>query len=186
MNTVEYSKAIVAELDRTLSRISVPDAEKLSNALLSAKKVLVGGAGRSGLAVKAFAMRLMHMGFDVYVVGETITPSLEPADLLVIGSGSGETGSLVAMAHKAKKIGPKLAVVTIFPESSIGRLADIAITIAAPTPKVENDSGVESIQPMGSLFEQSLLLFLDSMILRLMEKRGNNSNLMFTRHANLE
>jgi len=128
----------------------------------------------------------MHMGFDVYVVGETITPSLEPADLLVIGSGSGETGSLVAMAHKTKKIGAKLAVVTIFPESSIGRLADIAITISAPTPKVEDDSGVESIQPMGSLFEQSLFLFLDSIILRLMEKRGNNSNLMFTRHANLE
>jgi len=186
MDTVEYSKEIVKELDRTLSQISAQDAEKLADALLGSKKILVAGAGRSGFAAKAFAMRLMHMGFEAYVVGETVTPNLEAADILVIGSGSGETGSLVSMANKAKKIGAKIALVTIFPESSIGGVADITIKIPAPTPKVAADSGFKSIQPMGSLFEQSLLLFLDSIILRLMEKRGNDSNTMFTRHANLE
>jgi 6-phospho-3-hexuloisomerase len=90
------------------------------------------------------------------------------------------------MANKAKKIGSDLALVTIFPNSTIGQIADVAVKIPAPTPKVEVDSGFKSIQPMGSLFEQSLLLFLDTIILRLMEKQGNDSNTMFTRHANLE
>ncbi|MDF2815557.1 MAG: 6-phospho-3-hexuloisomerase, partial [Paenibacillus sp.] len=43
-----------------------------------------------------------------------------------------------------------------------------------------------TIQPMGSLFEQTLLLFFDSAILRLMEKKGYDSTTMFGRHANLE
>lgn len=186
MNTTEYANAIVKELDATLNQISAGEGEKLTEYILSAKKVLVAGAGRSGFAVKAFAMRLMHMGFDAYVVGETVTPNLEPSDLLIIGSGSGETGSLVNMSEKAKKIGSKIVTVTIRPEGTIGKIADLAVKIPAPTPKAETDASFQSIQPMGSLFEQCLLLFLDSVILRLMEKQGNNSDTMFTRHANLE
>jgi 6-phospho-3-hexuloisomerase len=186
MDTIGYAKEVVKELDRTLSLVSAEDAEKMADMILASKKILVAGAGRSGFACKAFAMRLMHMGFESYVVGETVTPNLEAEDILIIGSGSGETGSLVSMAGKAKKIGAKLALVTIFPDSTIGKLADVAVKIPAPTPKVAADSGFKSIQPMGSLFEQSLLLFLDSLIMRLMEKRGNDSDTMFTRHANLE
>ena len=186
MDTIGYAKEVVKELERTLSMVSAADAEKMADLVLASKKIFVAGAGRSGFACKAFAMRLMHMGFESYVVGETVTPNLEADDILIIGSGSGETGSLVAMAGKAKKIGAKLALVTIFPDSTIGKLADVAVKIPAPTPKVATDSGFKSIQPMGSLFEQSLLIFLDSLVMRLMEKRGNDSDTMFTRHANLE
>ena len=186
MNTTEYSKEVLAELNRTLTNVSAEEGEKLAQLVLNAGKILVAGAGRSGFAVKAFAMRLMHMGFDAYVVNETVTPNIEPGDVLVVGSGSGETGSLVVMAQKAKKIGADLALVTIFPDSSIGKIADAVVRIPAPTPKVATDTGFKSIQPMGSLVEQSLLLFLDSVILRLMELQGNDSDTMFTRHANLE
>ena len=186
MNTAEYANAIIREIDATLNQISARDGEKLTDYILNAKKVLVAGAGRSGFAVKAFAMRLMHMGFDAYVVGETVTPNLESSDLLIVGSGSGETGSLVNMSEKAKKIGAKIATVTICPQGTIGKIADLAIKIPAPTPKAATDTVFQSIQPMGSLFEQSLLLFLDSVIMRLMEKQGNHSDAMFTRHANLE
>jgi 6-phospho-3-hexuloisomerase len=186
VNTAEYSNEILSELHRTLSNISPEAGEKLVDKILASKKILTAGAGRSGFAIKAFTMRLMHMGFDAYVVGETVTPNLERDDLLIIGSGSGGTESLVSMANKAKKIGGSVALVTIFPDSSIGKVSDIVVKIPAPTPKVEKDSGFKSIQPMGSLFEQSLLLFLDSVILRLMEKSDKDSNTMFIRHANLE
>ena len=59
-------------------------------------------------------MRLMHMGKQVYVVGEIVTPSIQQGDLLLIVSGSGETESLVAMAKKAKRLGATIATVTIF------------------------------------------------------------------------
>ena len=186
MNTTEYAKIIVEELGHTLSQVDAVNGEKLTDAILKAGKVFVAGAGRSGFAAKAFAMRLMHMGFDTYVVGETITPNLEANDLFLVASGSGETGSLVGMSRKAKQIGAKLATVTIRPEGSIGQLADIVIRIPAPTPKASVLDDFKSIQPMGSLFEQSLLLYLDAVILRLMKKQGNDSDTMFTRHANLE
>ncbi len=186
MKTVEYAVEIVNELGRTLAHISADETERLAEKIIKSKKILVAGAGRSGLAMKAFAMRLGHMGLEAYVVGETMTPNFEEADLLLIGSGSGETGSLVSMAGKAKKIGGSLALVTTLPESSIGKLADITVKIPAPTPKASGAEAWTSIQPMGSLFEQSLLIFLDIIILKLMEEMGNDSTNMFKRHANLE
>jgi 6-phospho-3-hexuloisomerase len=186
MKTNEYAVEVVKELERTLSQISADEAERLVKKIMMSKKILVAGAGRSGLAMKAFAMRLAHMGFETYVVGETVTPNFEEADLLLIGSGSGETGSLISMAGKAKKIGGSLALITILPESSIGKLADTTVKIAAPTPKASGTEAWTSIQPMGSLFEQSLLIFLDIIILKLMEERANDATNMFKRHANLE
>ena len=186
MDTHEYALVIVEELRQVLSAVDAEACERLASAILGAGKVLVAGAGRSGLAARAFAMRLMHMGFDAYVVGETVTPNLEPGDLFLIASGSGETGSLVVMSEKARRIGATLATVTVNPEGTVAKRSDIVVRIPAPTPKAPGAKGLRSVQPMGSLFEQALLLVLDAVILRLMERRGLDSDTMFTRHANLE
>jgi 6-phospho-3-hexuloisomerase len=184
MNTAEYSAAIVQELSVALSRIDPAGGEKLADAILEARQIFTAGAGRSGFMVRAFAMRLMHMGFVSHVVGETVTPNIEAGDLLIIGSGSGETASLTAMAAKAKSLGAFVALITIFPGSTIGGMADVVIAVPAPTPKAK--SAARSLQPLGSLFEQSLLLVLDAVILRLMEKQGQDSAAMYGKHANLE
>lgn len=184
METSEYYAEIVDELQRATELLSNNDTESLVNLMLQSKKIFAAGAGRSGFVVKSFVMRLMQMGFDAYVVGETVTPNLEEDDLFIIGSGSGETKSLIGMAEKAKSIGGTLAAATIAPESSLGQLADIVIKIPG-SPK-ESYGNRHTIQPMGSLFEQTLLLFFDAAILRLMEKKGLDSDRMYTRHANLE
>ncbi len=176
---------ILHELQTTAALIRDEEAEQLVNGILNAKKVFVAGAGRSGFMAKSFAMRMMHVGLNPYVVGETVTPNLEEGDIFIIGSGSGETKSLIAMAEKAKSIGAVVAAVTIVPASTIGELADIVVEIPAQT-KAGDDTGNKSIQPMGSLFEQSLLLFYDSVILQFMEKKGMDSDKMYGRHANLE
>jgi 6-phospho-3-hexuloisomerase len=170
MDMREYAREVISELDRTLSAISPQDAEHLVDRILGAQQIFLAGAGRSGLAVRAFAMRLMHMGLGAYVVGETVTPGIKADDLLVIGSGSGATASLV----------------TIFSDSRIGQLADSIVKIPAPTPKGEGAPQFASVQPMGSLFEQSLLIFFDIIVMRLMERKGLDSKTMFERHANLE
>ena len=186
MKPLNYVPEVIRELERTLFMIAADDAEQLAELIVKSKKILLAGAGRSGFAVKAFAMRLMHLGFDAHVVGETVTPNLDDNDLLLIGSGSGETASLVSMAEKARKIGASLALVSIFPDSSIGRLADVAVRIPAPSPKVNGTAEWTSIQPMGTLFEQSLFIFLDILILMLMEMQAKDSAIMFQRHANIE
>ncbi|MGE7759595.1 6-phospho-3-hexuloisomerase [Peribacillus sp. NPDC097895] len=185
MQTTQYLAEIIKELNRSVDIIADEEAEKLVNGILESKKVFVAGAGRSGLMGNSFAMRMMHMGIDAYVIGETVTPSFEKGDILIISSGSGETKSLVSMAEKAKSIGGAIASVTIFPESTIGKLADIAIILPG-TPKNQSEGDYKTIQPMGSLFEQTLLLFYDAVILRFMDKKGLDSNNMYGRHANLE
>ena len=136
--------------------------------------------------IKAFAMRLMHIGFESYVVRETVTPSIIKGDLLVIGSGSGETESLLCIAKKAKKIGVDVALVTIFSHSSIGKYADVSVTVPAPAAKVDREIGVSSVQPKGSLFEQSMLIFFESVIILLMKKIDMDPSMIMTYHANLE
>ena len=182
----DITSKITGELRKTLSEISNNDCDILSGLILNSDKIFVAGAGRSGFMVKAFCMRLMHMGFNAYVVGETVTPNLTDKDMLLIASGSGSTGSLVVIAEKAKDIGAKLALVTIDNQSPIAKKADAVLVIPAPSPKIQKVVEFTSVQPMGSLFEQSLLLTLDSIILLIMEKKGQTSDHMFTRHTNLE
>jgi 6-phospho-3-hexuloisomerase len=127
----------------------------------------------------------MHMGIEAFVVGETVTANLEQGDLLIIGSGSGETNTLITIAEKATKLGGTVSLITTSPESTLGRLADIIV----PLPGAQKDklnSNYYTIQPMGSLFEQTLLLFYDALILRFMEIKELDSNKMYGKHANLE
>ena len=185
MQTTEYLHEVIKELSHTTAQIANEDAEKLVNHIYQAKKVFVAGAGRSGFMAKSFAMRMMHMGLDAYVVGETVTANFEEGDILIVGSGSGETKGLVSMVEKAKSIGGTIAAITTAPQSTIGKLADVVIKLPG-APKDQSQSEYQTIQPMGSLFEQTLLLFYDAVILRFMEKKGLNSHTMYGKHANLE
>lgn len=178
--------AVTEELTKTLKGVPDEEANSLVGAISRAQKIFVAGAGRSGFMMKAFCMRLMHLGFEAFVVGETVTPTITDKDLLIIGSGSGGTASLVTMAEKAHSIKAMVALVTVTADSKIGQIADPVIRIPAISPKVDTGTGVLSVQPMGSLFEQSLLLFLDTVILMLMATENCDSGAMFARHANLE
>lgn len=185
MNTVEYAQEIINELQRSVPQLDAAAAEQLAGLLQRTDRVFVAGAGRSGLMGRAFAMRLMHAGKEAYVVGETVTPGIEAGHVLVLGSGSGETRGLIAMAEKAKALGAAVVAVTLAPESSLGRLADFTVKLPG-SPKDQSGSGRGTIQPMASLFEQTLLVFYDAVILRLMELTGQTTQHMFGKHANLE
>ena len=182
----EYIGQILEELRRSLSALPEGGAEKLAAEILGCRAVFVAGAGRSGLAMKSFAMRLMHLGLNAYVVGETSTPRITDRDLMLIGSGSGSTASLVAHAQKAHSIGALVCLITADEQSPVGRCSDIVVTIPAPAPKSGRDVGFRSIQPLGSLFEQCLMLTLDAIVLALMHRTGVTTGAMLERHANLE
>lgn len=156
----------------------------LSNYTGLEKRVFLAGAGRSLLMIKTFAMRLMHLGFSSFVVGETNTPAISKNDLLIIGSGSGETKGLLMMVEKAKTIGCEIILFTTNSDSSIAKLANFVTII----PVNELDA---SIQPGGSIFEQSLLVVLDALIIEFVLKRNllkdkNIDEIIMENHANLE
>ena len=174
MNNQEYAKKLIDELTHTLTKIDTEDAEKFVELVDEANEVFCAGAGRSGFQIKGFAMRLMHMGKASYVVGETCTPNIK------------EDGLLVNHPTKAKEVGAKVALITINPESTIAKMADVVVEISAPSPKSAKQGDVVSIQPMGSLFEQSEGILMDISIMMLMERKGLDSDTMFGRHANME
>lgn len=185
MSSYDYDQ-ILLELKDTLSKFDIESIDCLSQAIIESKRIFLAGTGRSGFAVKSFALRLMHLGLNTYVVGETITPAITNTDLLIIGSGSGETACLVNYAREAKALRVRIGLITIFPDSTVGKLADYKVVINAPTSKVISNNDVVSIQPMGSLFEQSMMLLFDGMILGLMKKLNVSPDSMCARHANLE
>ncbi|MBP1905541.1 6-phospho-3-hexuloisomerase [Paenibacillus turicensis] len=184
-HTSLYFSQVIEELNKTANSIPDEASEALLNQMMKSGKIFVAGAGRSGLMGKAFVMRMMHMGLDAYVVGETVTANLEKGDLLIIGTDSGETKTLIPIAEKAKSLGGIVAAVTISQDSTIGKLADIVVKLPG-SPKEQHESISQSIQPMGSLFEQTMLLFYDALILRYMTQKGLSSSQMYGKHANLE
>jgi 6-phospho-3-hexuloisomerase len=171
--------AIYRELTDIASSLPREEAEALARSVRDARRVFVGGMGRSGLMMRAFAMRLMQLGVTVFVVGDTTTPSIAKGDLLVVGSRFGRSGSLSHFVSIARREKARVAVVTMDPGTPLARQADIVATI----PVAE---GGPSQQPLGTLFEQSLLVYLDAVVLLAKRLLHKTERAMSKRHTNLE
>lgn len=177
-------------------RIEDDDVERLIAAIRGARRVFVMGAGRSGLVAKAFAMRLMHLGLQSFVVGETITPSFGPEDCMVIFSGSGRTRTVADIATTAKEIGGTLCVVTANPGGGVATIADVVVEIESNRDPADDESCEfdrrqmtgehKSFAPLGTLFETTSMVFADAVISRLMELGHVDEGEMKTRHTTLE
>ena len=172
---------IIEELDRSSKTIAPEKLQEVIKKIKEHKRIFVYGTGRSGLMLKAFAMRLMQIGLNSYVVGETTTPSVQEGDLLIVASASGETGSMTA--ESAVKQGVDLIVISSAPESTLGKIHAPDIEIEAAT---KFATSKVSVQPLGSLFEQMLLMVFDTIILEMSEEKEGSNEDMAKRHASLE
>jgi 6-phospho-3-hexuloisomerase len=178
---------VLAEITNCAHQVSDNSLARAGGLISAAPRIFVGGAGRSGLCMRAFAIRLMHLGKTVYVVGETTTPSIRSKDLLILGSGSGQSPVLLKIAEMAHEQGASILLFTAEARSSLSEMADQRVIIPAPSFKpLEDGRNRLSAQPMGSLFEQSLLLVGDSLVLALMDHVDVGESKMRKVHANLE
>jgi len=185
MDYHEYLKKVLEEHQSVLPVVSGQEVEALIENLLSAKRVFAVGVGRVQLSLLAFVKRLNHLGIAATYVGAIDEPAITKEDLLLVGSGSGETAIPAAIARIAKKHGAKIAHVGSNTRSTISKLADITVRIPCWT-KLTLADEIDSIQPMSSLFEQSLLIFLDVVALMLIERKKINIETLWHAHANLE
>lgn len=176
------AKAVLEELEAALLGVDDRQIQGLVAVVMESGRIFCDGMGRSGLQVASFAMRLAQMGLTSYVVSETTTPSITANDLLLVCSGSGETPGLVEHARKAKAVGATVVVVTTNNVCSLVELANHMVLVDAQAKGLHRSS----IQPMGTLFEQSLGVLLDIAVLFLMEQMQIGSNEMFKNHKNLE
>ncbi len=160
------------------------------------KKIFVVGMGRSGFVGRAFALRLMNLGFNVYFLGETITPAAGKDDLVIAISGTGMTKLVVSAAAAAKEIGAKVVAITSYKESQLGQMADQLVLVKGRTkmgwPREEDYLARqilgerEPISPLGSVFENNCMVFLDGLVVELMYRMKKNENDLRSRHATIE
>ena len=178
------------------------EGNQFMNALLSAPRIYVTGAGRSGLIAKAFAMRLMHLGMESYVIGETITPAMHEGDMLVVFSGSGETHSITDICRTAKMVGGTLALITSRRESSMAMTADLVIVLDSrqyDDEGLSSDFAIRQITgehrsgvaynpkaPTGSLFETAAMIFSEAVILELMDLRHTATGDVEDNYSNIQ
>ena len=188
-------KAILNNINAAQEFLDEEAIDVFEDVIINSKNIFVTGAGRSGLAAKAFAMRLMHLGLSAYVVGETISPAIYEDDCIVAISGSGETNTIVSAAKIAKNRGSKVLALTSYPESSLGQLADSFILVKGRTKKEVDDENYmkrqihgnyTSLTPLGTAFELTTLVFLDAIVSELMEKMQQTESDLKARHTVLE
>ena len=204
--TEEYSdiplfmEQMATSIRKTVAMLDKADTSAFFQRMLSAKRVYVAGAGRSGLIARAFAMRMLHLGFEVYVVGETITPALQPGDLLVVFSGSGETHSMVTFSGTVKDLGGIVCLITASSDSKMSRIADCVVNLGDLTGYYRGDtstfeerqmtgqyrSAAPAFAPLGTMFETLALIFSDAVISALMEAKKEGAGELKGRLANVE
>lgn len=178
----QTTEVVLAEIRGVVGQVNADEVEAFEKVLLAAPAIFVTGEGRSGLVARCFAMRAMHLGLLAHVVGEAVTPALKSGDLLVAVSRSGETRGTRAVAELAGKQGAQIAAVTAERGSPLGARADFLLVV----PAAAAPDGKGSAQFGGSLFEQSALLILDAVALRLQRRLGESDEQMQARHATLE
>ncbi|HEC88295.1 MAG TPA: 6-phospho-3-hexuloisomerase [Thermoplasmata archaeon] len=178
MKFEEALSHIKDQIHEILKNIEKNKIEKIIELFLNARNIFIYGAGRSGLVGRAFAIRLVHLGFPAFVIGETITKPVGKNDLVVLISGSGETIPVAMTAEIARRLGAKIISITANPDSHIARFADLFVILKPKKKDAE-------LAPLGTLFEASTWIFLDGIVAELMARRGENENSMKKRHATL-
>ena len=191
----EVATWILSGVNGVIQSVDEDEINLMIKQILETKehKILLLGTGRSGFVGRAFALRLMHLGFNVYVMGETITPALNPEDMVIVIAGSGTTTTVVAQAEVAKSIGTKVVAVTSHSDSPLARIADQIIIVKGRT-KIDQDFDYDRRQikgeydnaPLGTMFELSVMVFLDSIIADLMQKLSVHELDLRKRHANAQ
>ena len=184
MKLKEITGRMVKEIAYVQAQVDEAEADQLIQAVINARRIVVYGAGRMGLMSRAFAMRLMQLGFNAYVLGETTTPSVGPGDLLILTSSSGETRTVLEVAKLGKIRGASLAAVTCNPQSPLGRLADRIVIIPGGIPP--EPAPPPSTKPLKTTSEQNLLVLLDGIAMLIMQQTGQTADDIWVRHSNLE
>jgi len=189
---------ILTFVTKAIDAISDAEKDNMVNLLIDAyqrkARVLVMGAGRSGLVGKAFALRLLHLGFNVYILGETLIPRIGRDDVVIAISGSGRTKLIVTAAEAAKAAGAKVIALTSYVDSPLAKISDVVVRIPGRTKIAEETDyftrqilGIhESLAPLGTLFEDTVMIFLEGIVAELMHKLGKTEEDLRNTHANIE
>ncbi len=166
-------------MERAILNSNRGDVRETARTIIEAPQVFIYGAGRSGLMGRTFAMRLMQLGQRAFFIGETITPAVKPGDCVLFVSKTGETQTAIQAANIVKERVERttIIVLTASPDSTLASYADVLM--ALDVPRYEKDA---SLAPLGTIFEDSAMVFLDALIALIMDETGESEENMKERH----
>ncbi len=181
-----YAQIVLTEHEKVFHAQDTDELEKMLKVIMAAKRIFVTGAGREGIAARSFAMRLMHLGFEVHWIWDDTTPGMKEGDLFLLVNGSGKIGHIDYLAEAGSKTGAAIAMITGAPREKTPGEADCTLFVPACVYKGTDERAVPSVQPMGNLFEQHLFLLFDVMVMLLREEMDLTYEEMENRHRNIE
>ena len=148
----------------------------LENALHHNKDIIGIGAGRMGYSLRAHVMRLSHIGFNAYFIGDTTLPRIDANSVVVINSSSGETPTNILYARQASAAGSYIITVTSDKNSTIAKLSDLVVE--TPT--------LESHQLMKTIYEQYSYILFDYITEAVVANLELDRNIITHNHSILE
>lgn len=174
---------VMDEINTVMQQVDETQLEQALALFDKQTRIFITGAGRSGFQAKSFAMRLMHIGYTDFVIGETITPSIQQGDLWIAISGSGTTSGILKETETAKKMGLTILAITSNPTSPLAILADTVLIVPGAT---KTGSGIASIQLLSTLFDQTVHITLDVLALMIAQKDQTSNEQALHEHVNVE
>lgn len=185
-NLVEIVTAQLAAIKLLVDRIGKAVSEKLAEMILQADRIFVTGQGRSGLIASCFATRLAQMGFNVHIPGLATCQRIEKPDLLIAISCSGTTVTTVELAKTSRNAGAEVAVVTALDRSPLAQLATHIVLIPSDNEDIKARCKYIIGPNNNTLFEETTLLYVDTLVYILLQRKGISENIISQRHTNLE
>ncbi len=177
--TSQRLEAVLDEMRGVFARMDADAVPQLAGSILAARRIFLYGAGRTGLVLQAFAMRLAHLGLDAHYVGQLAAPPAASGDLFVVALAVGTLPTGDALASSARAVAAKVAVISARPQRVVG--ADLVVHLPA---QIMADP-MTSVLPLGSPFELALSLLCDLTVAELMLRLGRSNEDLAARHTNL-
>ncbi len=181
---ITLAEEITSEINHVINAVDGKSVDEFADLLSKAKRIFVAGMGRSQLVGRMFAVRLLQMEIETYVVGDPLTPAITKDDLLIAISGSGRTQFPIYAVHESKKRGIPVVVITAKKGSPITKNADVVILLPTKT-KYDLNKGSVNL-PLGTMFELATAVFLDTFITYVKDKLGVTEEDMLEHHSVIE
>lgn len=180
-------KKILSEYEQVFQKLDPQNLKAFIDIVKKHDRIFLIGVGREGMATRALAMRLMHMGKEIHWIWDDTTPNISQGDLVIATLGDGQIGHINYVCERAKESGGTICVVTGSPSGKTARtLADQVLFVPAAVYRGTDDV-VPSFQPMGNLFEQCLLILFDMIVMTIVEETPDLTfEKMSGRHRNIE
>lgn len=174
------------ELGHALDRVDDHAVEHACRLIEEADKIVLFGAGREGLMMRALCMRLFHLGLDVSMVGDMTVPHLGAGGLFIASSGPGTLATAGSLMQIVRGAGASVLLLTAQEEAPLLRFAEHSLILPAQTMADDQTDTASAVLPMGSLFEGAMFIVFEIMVLKLKEMLGQTAEDMRARHTNIE